>query len=215
MKKFVFIVIAILFSSTKNAQETKKNVVKINSLLLISNIYDVQYERVLNDRSTIQLGFGIGKTNNYDLNDFQELYLDFFGKTLNSPRDTHHRKEIISVNFDYRHYLRNHKAPKGFYIGPGIQYMKYKERLSALELESNGHSDNEELYTEQLKQRDLELYNVRALLGYQFLVAQNISINPYAGPSFVFGDTDESFEREDENLTGFGLNFGVGIGLVF
>lgn len=111
MKKFFFIVIVFLFSSTKYAQESKKNVIKINSLLLISNIYDVQYERALNDRSTIQLGFGIGKTNNYDLNDFQELYSDFFGQTLNNPRDTHHRKETISVNLDYKHYMRNHKAP--------------------------------------------------------------------------------------------------------
>ncbi|MBO3099030.1 hypothetical protein [Gelidibacter pelagius] len=215
MKKFFFIVIVFLFSSTKYAQESKKNVIKINSLLLISNIYDVQYERVLSDRSTIQLGFGIGKTNNHDLNDFQELYSDFFGKTLNNPRDTHHRKETISVNLDYRHYMRDHKAPKGFYIGPSIQYIKFKERFSALEQQPDEDGDTEALYTERLKQRDLELYNVRALLGYQFLVAQSISINPYAGPSFVFGDTDESFEREDENITGFGLNFGVAIGLVF
>lgn len=107
------------------------------------------------------------------------------------------------------------KAPKGFYIGPSIQYIKFKERFSALEQQPDEDGDTEALYTERLKQRDLELYNVRVLLGYQFLVAQNISINPYAGPSFVFGDTDESFEREDENLTGFGLNFGVAIGLVF
>ncbi|WP_157491874.1 hypothetical protein [Gelidibacter mesophilus] len=40
-------------------------------------------------------------------------------------------------------------------------------------------------------------------------------INPYAGPSWVFGNTDEAFQSEDENVTGFGLNFGIGIGFGF
>ncbi|MGC1630663.1 MAG: DUF3575 domain-containing protein [Gelidibacter sp.] len=215
MKKLIFIVILSFISSTKCAQEAKKNVIKVNSLLLISNIYDIQYERVLNEKSSIQVGFGIGKTNNYALNDFQELYSDFFGSTLNNPRDTHHNKKIFSVNLGYRHYTRDHIAPKGFYVGPAIQYLHYQESLYALEQKPNEPSNINDIYIEHLKQRKLELITVQALLGYQFLVAKRISISPYVGPSIVFGNTDDAFTREDENLTGFGVNFGVELGLIF
>lgn len=215
MKKLIFIVIVFFYSSTICAQESKNNVIKVNSLLLIFNTYEIQYERVLNDRSTLQVGFGLGKTNNYALNDFQELYSDFFGATLNNPRDPHHSKKTFSINLGYRYYTKDHVAPVGFYVGPAIQYLNYQESLYAREQVPNGASGHNDIYIEHLKERKLELINVQALLGYQFLVAKRIIINPYAGPSFVFGDTDEAFTREDENLTGFGLNFGIEVGLNF
>lgn len=215
MKKFIFIVILFLFSTSKNAQEDQKNIIKINALLLISNIYEINYERILNDRSSLQIGFGAGKTTNSNLNDFQELYSDFFGTTLNNPMDTQHRKETFSLNIGYRHYTKDHKAPKGFYIGPTIQYINFKERLYALEQDPDFTSYNEKIFVERLNQRNLKLFNVQALLGYQFFLGKIFYINPYAGPSWVFGNTDEAFQSEDENVTGFGLNFGIGIGFGF
>lgn len=215
MKMYCLFFIIMLLSNALNAQDSRKNSLKINSIHLISNIYDLQYERVIQERSSVEFGLGIGKTNDYSVDHFQQIYSDFFGHTLNDPRDTHHEKEIFSLNLGYRHYTAHHKAPKGFYVGPAVQYVKFKERLAALEPYRSSSDSDTNGYIVHKKTRELDLLNVQALLGYQFLIANRFLINPYAGPSFVFGDTDETFEREDENLTGFGLNFGMAVGLTF
>lgn len=210
MKSFFVIALVLMFTSLYG-QKDKKNAIKINSLSLLSGIYELQYERVLTNRSSVQLGFGLGKTNNNALDDFQKDYFDFFGKTLNNPQDPKHTTETFTFNLTYRLYTKEHTAFRGFYIGPSIQYIHYEERFSAFEQDEF----NPLSYSPHLKQRTLNLVNIRALLGYQFLLGKHFAINPYAGPSLIFGNTDPSFQKEDENYKGFGLNFGLDLGIIF
>lgn len=209
MKNIILIIFISFFSGSSNAQELKKNVIKSNPVLIVFEIYNIEYERVLNTRSTFQIGLGIGKTNNYNVSDFQKLYTEFFENPLHNPQNTQHSKDIFSINLAYRLYKKDHKAPKGLYVGPAFQYTKFKERLQAQELISDGN------YSDRLKQRELDLYNFQIRIGYQFNLVKSIVINPYVGPSFIFGKLDQTFRRDDENLTGFGLNYGVEIGLAF
>jgi len=215
MKNLILVITVLLCSGSKYAQVSKWNVIKVNTLLPLSNSYDLQYERVMNNYSSIQFGLGMGKISTNSLNDFQELFSDYFGDVLHNPTSTNHRTQTFSANFGYRHYTRDHIAPQGFYIGPTIQYLNYKERFYAMEQALNTMASSNLTYIERVIERKLKLTNFEIQLGYQFLFKNGIVLNPNVGPSFVIGKTDKNFQKEDENLTGFGLNFGIEIGLAF
>lgn len=208
-----YLLIFVLFTVSVMAQKDKKNNFKISTLTLIEGVYELNYERVLNHKISFQTGLGYGHTNIYNLDDFQELYFEFFEDNLNNPTNTHHSKQIFTAHIDFRYFVENHQAPKGFYFGPSFQYINFKERFFAHESPPNNLDNN--IYEERLIQRHLKLYNFGVLFGYQFLISKVLCLNPYAGPSLVFGNTDPTFQKTDENTTGFGLSFGILMGIAF
>lgn len=215
MKQNYFTFLLFIIAISVFAQDNKKNLVKINAVPIFAGIYEFQYERVLNERSSIQIGFGIGNKSVNDKNEFQELHIDAFGRNLNNPKNTEYSEKTFTLNLDFRYYLKGHDAPKGLYISPSIQYISYEERFSALEQESFGNGNGSFDFNERLEEREFKLYNLRALIGYQLLIANTISFNPYFGPSYVFGDAKDFFDKEDEDAKGFGLNFGIYLGINF
>ena len=215
MKNKYFTLILLFIATSIFAQENKKNLFKINVVPLFSGVYELQYERVLNEKSSIQFGFGTGNKTINDRNEFQELHIETFGRNLNNPRNTEYSEKTFTLNFDYRYYLKGHTSPKGLYISPSIQYIKYEERFSAQEQESFGNGNGGFDFNNRLDEREFNLYNLRALIGFQLLIAKTISFNPYFGPSFAFGDANDFFDREDEDVKGFGLNVGVYVGINF
>lgn len=215
MKKKYFTLIVIVIVTSVFAQDKKKNVFKINAVPLFSGVYELQYERELNDKSSIQFGFGVGNKSINDRNEFQELHLETFGRTLNNPKNTEYSEKTFTLNFDYRYYLKGYTSPRGLYIGPSIQYIKYKETFSALEQDSFGNTNGGFNYKERLYEREFKLYNLRALIGYQLVIANTVTLNPYFGPSFAFGDAKDFFDREDDDAKGFALNVGVYVGINF
>ena len=215
MNKHLFTLTLILITTNIFAQDNKKNLFKINVVPIFSGVYEFQYERVLNENSSIQFGFGTGNKTVTDRNKFQELHLDTFGRNLNNPRNTEYSEKTFTLNIDYRYYLKGNTAPKGLYFSPSIQYIRYEERFSAEEQESFGNGNGGFDFNKRLEEREFKLYNLRALIGYQLLIANTISFNPYFGPSFAFGDAIDYFDREDEEAKGFGLNVGVYVGINF
>ena len=214
MKNNYFTLILIFIASSVFAQD-KKNLLKINLVPIFSGVYEFQYERVLNDKSSIQFGFATGKKSITDKDKFRELTLDTFGRSNGNIENQEYSEKTFAINFDYRYYLKGNISPKGLYLSPSIQYIKYKERFYSLEQESFGNGNGGFDFNESLYESEFKLYNLRALIGYQLLIANTISFNPYFGPSFAFGDANDFFDREDEEAKGFGLNVGVYVGINF
>jgi hypothetical protein len=215
MNKNLITLSLILITASIFAQENKKNLFKINAVPIFSGVYEFQYERVLNENSSIQVGFGTGNKTVTDLNEFQELHLETFNRNLNNPRNTEYSEKTFTLNIDYRYYLKGNVAPKGLYLSPSIQYISYEERFSAEEQETSGNENGGFDFNQRNVEQEFKLFNIRALIGYQLIIANTISFNPYFGPSFAFGDAKDFFDREDEDEKGFGLNVGVYVGINF
>ena len=219
MKNSLFLLAVLIsfsvFSQEEVEQKQIKNIFKINAIPLFSGVFEFQYERVLNTKSTIQFGFGTGGKKITDRQEFQDLHLNTFGRTLNNPRNTEYTEKTFTLNIDYKYFFTQEQVPKGLYFSPSIQYINYKESFSAQEQESFGNGNGGFDFNSRLDEREFKLYNVRALIGYQFIVGKFIVLNPYFGPSFLFGDATDFFDREDKNEKGFGLNVGFYVGVGF
>ncbi|MFD0991570.1 hypothetical protein ACFQ1R_15840, partial [Mariniflexile jejuense] len=134
-------------------------------------------------------------------------------RNLNDAKDTEYSEKTFAMNIDFRYYFSSENNHRGLYISPSIQYLKYQERFYAMEKESFGNGDGTFDYNERIWEREFNLYNIRALIGYQLVIAKRIIINPYFGPGFAFGKAKDLFDREDENEKGFSFNAGIYIGI--
>ena len=195
--------------------EQLKNIFKLNAVPLFSGEFEFQYERILSTKSSIQIGFGTGGKEITDREEFQDLHLSTFGRTLNNPRNTTYSEKTLTLNIDYKYYFTEEQIPKGLYFSPSLQYIHYEERFVAEEQESFGNNNGEFGFNDRLYEREFKLYNLRALIGYQFIVAKLLTLNPYFGPSFLVGDATDFFDREDTEEKGFALNAGFYVGIGF
>ena len=98
-KLYSILLVLMLASATTFAQQ---NVIKINILAPIVKTFNVQYERALNDNSSLQLGF---------------FYTGF------SSGDT--KFSGFGITPEYRFYLSETAAPKGVYIAPFFRYQSF------------------------------------------------------------------------------------------
>jgi len=203
------------FSQEEIEQKQIKNIIKLNAVPLFNGVFEFQYERVLSSKSSIQIGFGTGGNETTDRQEFQDMHLNTFGRTLNNPKNLAYSEKTFSLNIDYKYFFTQEQIPKGLYFSPSIQYINYKENYSGQEQNSSGNGDGTFDFFDISKEREFKLYNVRALIGYQFIIAKFIALNPYFGPSFLFGDATDFFDREDTNEKGFGLNVGFYVGVGF
>ncbi|WP_281228734.1 hypothetical protein [Flavobacterium aquiphilum] len=217
MKKNILTI--LLLSSLNLVFSQKKelnNVVKINSVTIFSKVYDFQYERILNDKNSIQFGLGVGNNNVSDVQEFQDLYRKNFGRTLNNPTNTSYNEKTFSLNIDYKYYyLKTTTAPRGLYLSPSFQYFKYQEEFNAME---QGEWDNWSQsfnYTKRAYKKEQSLINLRALVGCQLIIANCVSLNPYFGPGFAFGSAKDFYGHTDDDEKGFILNYGVYAGFSF
>ena len=219
MKKILILLLPLVsfngFSQEQKQQKQIKNIFKLNAVPIFSGVFEFQYERVLSSKSSIQIGFGTGGKSTIDRQEFQDMHLNTFGRTLNNPKNTEYSEKTFTVNFDYKYYFTEELIPKGLYFSPSIQYIKYEESYTAKEQSSFGNNDGTFDFSDIIREKDFKLYNIRAIIGYQFVVAKFITLNPYFGPSFLFGDATDFFDREDSNEKGFGLNAGFYVGVGF
>jgi Protein of unknown function (DUF3575) len=98
--RFSVILASFVFFAT--AASAQQNVIKINILAPIVKTFNVQYERALNDNSSLQLGF---------------FYTGF------SSGDT--KFSGFGITPEYRFYLSETAAPKGVYIAPFLRYQSF------------------------------------------------------------------------------------------
>lgn len=216
MKQYYFSILLILITSLTYSQNKKvKNIFKINIAPFFSNVYEYQYERQISKNSSFQIGFGRRSKETNDRDEFQDIHLEIFRRTLNNPKDTNYSEKIFLINFDYRYYFSENETLSGFYISPSIQYLNYKERLFAREMASTGNRDGTFSFFDQLDEREFKLYNLRVNFGYQLIFLNHIIINPYLGVGLAFGEAKDFLDREDTDAKGFSINGGLYIGLGF
>jgi hypothetical protein len=109
MKKIILSLAVIAIALGANAQKggsdgNKQNVVKVNPLGVIFGNIPVSYERVINEKSSVQVNVSFGSLN--------------FGGVKYSN---------LGFGVDYRYYLSNSKeAPKGFYGSGGVGFNSTK-----------------------------------------------------------------------------------------
>ena len=217
MKKTTLTILTILALNYAYSQKKEiKNSIKFNAITVFKKVYDFQYEKVINNRNSLQFGIGIGNYKSNDINKVQELHSDNFGRTLNNPKDGLISEKTFSINVDYRHYyMKTTSAPRGLYLSPSIQYLKSNNSFNALEQNSEGNSNGTFNYTKREYKQDLDLVNIRALIGCQLIIANLICINPYMGPSYAFGSAKGYNDKEETNAKGLFFNYGIYLGVVF
>lgn len=110
LKLYVILACIVFFTTTAHAQQ---NVIKINILAPIVKTFNVQYERALNDNSSLQLGF---------------FYTGF------TSGDT--KFTGFGITPEYRFYLSETAAPQGVYIAPFVRYQSFN--LKDEETDSEG-----------------------------------------------------------------------------
>jgi len=135
------------------------------------------------------------------LNDNMSLQLGFFYSGFND-RDSEAKLNGWGVTPEFRFYLSETKtAPSGIYLAPTIRYMNLKiedESIDAKgELTSFGFSIN---------------------FGTQMILKDIIAIDAFIGPSYNFRNYEETqgdLETSIPDVNGFGIRFGLCLGLAF
>ena len=84
--------------------------------------------------------------------------------------------------------MKTTSAPRGLYFSPSIQYLKSNNTFSAFEQNEAGNVDGTFNYTKREYIENLSLVNIRALIGFQLIIANLVCVNPYLGPSYAFGN---------------------------
>lgn len=101
MKKLIVVILVALFiNANAAAQENGKNVIKINPLGALLGSYSMSYERVVANKSTVQLDGFYGNIN-------------LFGLKVNS----------YGAGAGFRYYFsKNKSTPEGFFVSPSMAY---------------------------------------------------------------------------------------------
>lgn len=206
MKKLLYILLVPLLSSEVFAQKSEniKNSFKINALGIIPGFYELQYERVISPKGTIKVGFGTGTLVNRKGSKADKDFRDALG--ISGFLNSEHIVKGFTINADYRYFFSHHGALKGLYVGPAIQYLKLNEKYTYTDIDNVLFTPSE---------IDYSIFNIRALCGYQFIIAKAIALNPYVGVGFALGDVDENNSNVEAFGTGITLNAGIDIGIVF
>ncbi len=113
--KFVFFFISLLFLFFRVYSQETQNVLKYNYLGVMLGSYNLAYERVLDNESSLQLSLGY---RNYSF-------------PYNVSKDTTFKYDGFTAVAEYRWYLKPIKrvAPAGLYIAPFVRYGYYHEGL--------------------------------------------------------------------------------------
>jgi Protein of unknown function (DUF3575) len=163
MKKIVLALSISLFAATAFAQ---KNVVKFNLFGAFAQSYTLAYERVLNDKMSVQLSVGYRTFKVYDINLLTtEEKLTYSGPTIVG---------------EFRYYVTNASkdVPRGFYVAPFVRYGSYTYKYSYTDTDPSYSAYNETAkYT-------ITSIGGGAMLGYQWLIADRVSLDVFAGPQY-------------------------------
>lgn len=212
-KKFISVIISLL-SATCFCQDSQ-HLIKVNAVPIFNSVYEIQYEYVFDEANSLQIGVGYGNRKNNSTEDLQEFHLENFGSNLNGPKDTELAEKTFTINLDYRFYVGEQDAPRGLYFSPSLQYINYKESYYALERETFANGGDDFDYNERSGEESFNGVNIRALAGLQLLIAQKIVFNPYFGAGFLMGNSKEYVFKNDDDVKGVVLVFGVNVGYAF
>ena len=191
MKKRILslLVVTLLVLSV---QAQKKNAIKINPFSPLLNTFNLQYERVINEKSSFQLGlFYTGyKTGDVSLSG-------------------------IGITPEYRMYLSNDKeAPAGFFIAPFVRYENYTvkadvtDEIDMTTVEGKASLTNIRpglLIGHQWLFSDKVTFEM--FFGPTYSIS-SIKVKTDAGDEGDFSDAEDLFD-------GFGVRAGFSLGIAF
>jgi|TARA_R110002020_G_scaffold103640_3_gene242842 hypothetical protein len=208
MKK-IFLFLLLSSSCSLFAQDdvtTIKNSVRVNSIGLFTGYYEFQYERVINEKSAVRVGFGTGTLLNNTGSDADDDFMEAFG-TNSFNNENEHTVDGFSINADYRYFFSSKGAPEGVYVSPGVQYLKLNEKYTYVNTNEGGFRT--------LVDNDYSIFSIRAMVGYQFILAKSIVINPYLGAGIGIGTVETPTARVDGYGSGAILSLGLDLGIGF
>ncbi len=192
------IVVAVLSckAQQKDSTFTRLNTIKLNliSSALFSNSIVLSYERVTKPNQS--WGIMAGAMRFPTVADF--------GSSINVKDET--KKTGFVLGGEYRFYLKKenkYHAPRGVYIGPYANYYFFRNDRSLAYT-----SPDDQTVTNALLKTDINVINIGAQLGYQFVIKNRWTIDMVIiGPSMAYysmklkldGDFDISEEDILEN----------------
>jgi len=172
------ILLAIMMLAGISITKAQNTIVKANLLSPLVRTGSFFVEQKLNDDSSIQLGI---------------LY------TGNTWDDTKVRGWGITP--EYRFYLSDSPAPKGFFVAPYARYLNY-------------NLENDENDEAKLKGLGAGL-----IIGQQYIFKKRVSFEWFFGPGYTSIDLDAKSGIEDDFETdtwdGFTLRAGLTVGIAF
>ncbi|WP_321516310.1 DUF3575 domain-containing protein [Marinifilum fragile] len=177
MKNKITLISFILLLSVSFAK-AQKTVVKANMLSPLVRTGSFFVEHQLNDNSSLQLG------------------LLYTGKTWDETQI-----RGWGVTPEYRFYLSDSPAPKGFFVAPYARYLHF-------ELENESHN--------KAKMNGL---GAGLIIGQQYIFKERVSFEWFFGPGYTNIDLDVKSGVEDDFETGswdgFTLRAGITLGIAF
>lgn len=192
MKQKLLFSLLICFGLTGSiiAQE---NIVKLGISDLLFTSLNLEYERVLNDNSSVLFEVGT---------QFPRTVPDVIVTTSTEPGTesnvtaTSAEYKSFSVAGSYRIFTKKEGA-KGFYFGPYLRYSKY-------DLDIEGRYDNAAINAENIPATiigDLGVFSVGGEIGMQWLINDKIAINwNIIGLGASFNSVGIAFSSEDNDV---------------
>ena len=165
----LMVILGILAGNIAYAQPPKpspRNVVKLNPLSLFVATLNVQAERRIGDRFSVQLGANAGAP-----------ALDIYAKMLPAP--IHYK--FVGLTPELRYYLSFEKrqVPNGPYLGAYLRFQRVQKRYGIQAYDPDS-----------LQDRPIEVrvsHNVLAggfLVGYQFIFKNHLILDLFIGPRY-------------------------------
>mgnify|MGYP000689851620 CR=1 FL=1 len=164
LKTFLCSISLIVFiSSISYAQKEINNVVKVNPLALLIKYYSFSYERVLSEKTSGQVDLGI---------------LDISGGDI-KKEDGQVSIAGYRLGIHYRYFVTHAKkaTPRGFYVAPYADYGNVKISVSKFDEAS------QRIVSGNV---DASIFGIGTSLGYQWLIADVVSIDLGAGIGYYF-----------------------------
>lgn len=202
-KKLTFLALILAMSFGLNKSFAQKNVIKLNPLSIFVLTGNVQYERAINDKISLQLGGFFG---NVGLG---------FGV---SEGEGDYNYTWFGITPEMRYYATHasRSAPAGFYMGPFVRY-----RQANVDFDVTVSDPNTGFETVAAEAK-VSAISPGVILGYQFLLGDVVALDFFLGPMFNIGDIDatvkatgESAEYGGIGFSGLGLRSGFSIGVAF
>jgi hypothetical protein len=193
MKKMILVAFfATLFLTNVSAQE-RKNVIKMNLWSPVVSTWNFAYERALNEKMSVQMGFA------------------YTTKTLD---DTKYRGYQIQPEVKF--YLSEKGAPAGFYVAPFARY-----RSLSLSTEFPTY-DEDGFPTGQTEEQKATWNSVGGglVVGAQWLFAERVAFGLFGGPAFYSHSFKYEGNASEDNFSlrgngGFAFRSGVTLGIAF
>ncbi|MFL5729097.1 MAG: DUF3575 domain-containing protein [Cytophagaceae bacterium] len=159
----------------------QKNVVKANLFGMFAGSYTLAYERVLNDKMSVQLSAGYRSYK----------YADITIGSINE-KDSYSGPTVVG---EFRYYVTNGSkdVPRGFYVAPFARYAKYTEKWAYTDASSPSSNYSQKWSTTSIAGG--------VMLGYQWLIADVVSIDLFAGPQYKTRSVSDITETDANGNT--------------